>query len=143
MARDDDDDEPRPKKPRGDDDEERPRARKRRDDEFDDSDDAPAPKRRKPAGTGGEGFATLVPFRNKFALFAYYCGIFAWIPVLCFLLGPIAMVLGIIGLFKARKHPKAHGTGHAIAGIVCGFLAPLAWVFAWYLIFEKMSRPDS
>jgi hypothetical protein len=97
----------------------------------DDFDDLPAERpRRAPAGNT-EGFATIVPYRNGAALAAYYCGVFGLIPVLGFLLGPIALILGVIGLVKARKNPKAHGTGHAIAGIVLGLIDPFVWIVAW------------
>ena len=134
----DDEDEPRPKKRRVEDDDEVPRAKKRPrdDDEVDDYDDAP-PKKRKKVG----GMAKLVPASNKPALFGYYCGIFSFIPVLCFILGPIAFILGVLGFLKAQKNPKVRGAGHAIAGIVCGLVTPPLWVILWYTVFEKLTQP--
>ena len=107
----------------------------------DDYDDLPPERpRRRPRRTGDDGIATLIPYRNGAALAAYYCGIFGLIPILGFLLGPIAFILGIVGFMKARKSPQAHGTGHAIIGIVLGLIDPVLWIALWYLVFDKMTR---
>ena len=127
-----------PKENREDDDD-RPRRRRRDEDDLDDYDDVPPPRREKHRkSSGGEGFATIVPFRNGPALAAYYCGVFGLIPVLGFILGPIAFILGIIGLVKKKKNPKVHGTGHAIAGIVLGMIDPVLWIVLWYVVFDKL-----
>jgi hypothetical protein len=166
MAR-DDDDEPRPKRrPRDDDDDDEPRPKKRRDDDAPrtvkrprDEDEAPrtmkrprdqdeaddyddAPPRRKKSGKKGEGLSKVIPYKNKLALTAYYVGVFSLIPGACFILGPIAFFLGLFGLIKARNNPKAHGTGHAIAGILLGLLSSPLWVFLWYAVFEKITKPQ-
>jgi hypothetical protein len=82
-----------------------------------------------------------VPYRNGAALAAYYCGVFGLIPVLGFILGPIAFLLGIIGFIKARKNPKAHGTGHAIAGIILGIVDIPLWIILWYTVLEDLTKP--
>ena len=122
------------------DEDDRPRRRRRDEEEPDDYDDAP-PRRQKPRKSGGgDGFATVVPFRNGPALAAYYCGVFGLIPVLGFVLGPIAFILGIIGLVKKKKNPQVHGTGHAIAGIVLGLIDPVLWIVLWYAVFENVTK---
>jgi hypothetical protein len=137
----------RPAKRRDDDDDEdrRPAKRRARDeDEVDDYDDAPQGRQRKARGGGkgdGDGFATVVPYRNGPELAAYYCGVFGLIPGVGFLLGPIAFILGIVGLVKVRKNPKAKGTGHAIAGLVLGFIDPILWIVLWYLVFQDLTKP--
>jgi hypothetical protein len=143
RAREEEEDEPRPKSRRRDDDDDAPRPKSRRrdeDDEVDDYDDAPAPKGKKGSKKGG-GFAKVVPYRNGAALGAYYCGVFGLIPVLGFVLGPIAFILGIIGLMKAKKNPKAHGTGHAIAGIILGIVDVPLWIILWYTVFKDLMNP--
>jgi predicted Zn finger-like uncharacterized protein len=76
------------------------------------------------------GVSTLIPYRNGRALAAYYCGVFSFIPCLGLILGPIALVLGILGLRFVKAHPSAKGTGHAIAGIICGSITTLGnWGF--------------
>jgi hypothetical protein len=143
--RDDDSDEDRPRKPRRRDDDERedrPRRAVRRDDEPDDYDDVPADRPRKAkAKKGGDGFARVVPYRNGAALAAYYCGVFGLIPLAAPILSPIAFILGIIGFLKARKDPKARGTGHAIAGIVLGLLSVPLWIVLWFTVFKPMTDP--
>jgi hypothetical protein len=88
---------------------ETPRARRRR-------------IRRDPAD---DTISTLIPYKNGRALAAYYFGVFSLIPCLGLLLGPVAFVLGILGLRYVRANPTAKGTGHAIAGIVLGSLTTL------------------
>ena len=72
------------------------------------------------------GISALIPYTNPKALIAYYLGVFGLIPCLGFLLGPAALILGILGLRFVQKHPSSKGTGHAIAGIVLGSLETLA-----------------
>jgi hypothetical protein len=100
--------------------EDRPRRRRPRDDE-DDDDDRPRRRRR----GDDDAMSTLIPYKNGKALAAYYCGVFALIPCLGLILGPIALVLGILGLNYVKEHPEAHGTGHAWAGIILGSLVIL------------------
>jgi hypothetical protein len=141
RPRDDDEVAPRPKKRRDDDDEPRVKKRPRDEDEADDYDDAP-PQRRKKSGNKGEGIAKVIPYKNKLALMAYYIGVFSFIPVACFILGPIAFILGVFGLIKARNSPKAHGMGHAIFGIILGLASPPLWVILWYTVFESLTKPQ-
>jgi hypothetical protein len=75
---------------------------------------------------GDEFLPTMIPYRNPRALIAYYLGVFALIPCLGLLLGPAALVLGILGVRYASKNPTAKGMAHAIVGIVLGGLASLA-----------------
>ena len=109
MPSDDDDDRPRRARRRDeDDDDERPRRKRPRDDDEETSD-----------GTGG-----VIPYKNGMALGAYYCAVFSFIPFLGCVLGPIAIVLGVLGILYANKHPKARGMGHAVFGIVGGLVGP-------------------
>ena len=111
MPRDDDDDDDRPRRarPRRDeDDDERPRRKRPRGDEAETSD-----------GTGG-----VIPYKNGTALAAYYCAVFSFIPIFGCVLGPVAIVFGVLGVMYANKHPKARGMGHAVFGIVGGVVGP-------------------
>jgi predicted Zn finger-like uncharacterized protein len=80
--------------------------------------------RRDPAG---DAVSTLIPYKNGRALIAYYLGVFSLIPCAGHLLGPAALILGILGLRYAKAHPTAKGAGHAIAGIVLGGLTTLGY----------------
>ncbi len=86
--------------------------------ELDELEEAPRGSRNIRRDSGGDAVSTLIPYKNGRALAAYYCGVFSLIPGLGLLLGPIAALLGLLGLLYVRKHPTAKGTGHAIAGIV-------------------------
>jgi hypothetical protein len=97
--------------------EDRPLRRKRRD--YDDDDDDDDYEQESPV-------STIIPYKNGMALAAYYCGVFSLIPCLGGLLGPVAFILGILGLRYVKKYPTAHGTGHAIAGIVLGGITGFA-----------------
>ncbi len=87
-----------------------------------DYDENDRPRRR------GEGDATggVIPYKNGKALAAYYCGVFSLIPCLGGVLGPIAVVLGFLGLGHARRHPESKGQVHAVVGIVLGGVVALA-----------------
>jgi hypothetical protein len=75
-----------------------------------------------------EAVSTIIPYKNAKALLAYYLGVFSFIPCAGNVLGPAALILGILGLRYAKKYPTAKGAGHAIAGIVLGGLTTL---FYW------------
>ena len=81
---------------------------------------------RDPAEEDDEPVATIIPYKNPKALLAYYCGVFGLIPCAGLVLGPTALILGILGLRYVRANPSAKGTGHAITGIVLGSLELLA-----------------
>ncbi len=72
--------------------------------------------------------ATIIPYRNPQALIAYYLGIFSLFPMLGFLLGAAAFILGIRGLMFVKRHPEAKGKVHAWIGIICGGLFGVIWL---------------
>lgn len=72
-----------------------------------------------PSG-GDDAIATIVPYRNSFALIGYYVSIGALIPVLGALLGPAAVFLGFKGLKARQVNPAIHGTAHAWVAIILG-----------------------
>ncbi|MBI4557955.1 MAG: DUF4190 domain-containing protein [Candidatus Hydrogenedentes bacterium] len=83
-----------------------------------------------PAGMGTSGridtvVETLVPYRNGYALAAYYLGIFSLIPCAGLFLGAAAVITGILGLRLARQRPEVRGKVHAWVGIVLGGLIVL------------------
>lgn len=73
-----------------------------------------------PQPVTGDATGGLIPYKNPQALIAYYVGIFALFPCLALVLGPIAVVLGIIGFNRYRQTPIIHGAVHAWIGIVLG-----------------------
>ena len=71
----------------------------------------------------------LIPYKNPTALVGYYLSILSCIPLLGLVLGPIAIVLGIVGLRRVAKHPQRKGTVHAWIAIVFGLLGTAIGVF--------------
>jgi hypothetical protein len=109
--------------------------RRMADDEF--QQEAPEQRRKRPARPPREDdddvrirqpdvVETFIPYKNPLGLIAYYVGVFAVIPCAGLLLGPAALVLGIMGIRYRNKHPTAGGLGHAITGVVLGSLTTLA-----------------
>src|SRR5262249_33942201 len=86
-----------------------------------------ARRREQEKDEGPDVVLTFIPYKNPRALAAYYCGFFALIPGLGFVLGGIAILLGILGLQYARANPDAKGVAHAITGIVLGVVAFFCW----------------
>lgn len=133
------------KRPRDDDEEEtKPRKRPRAEEDDEDDEEDEAPRKKKGSGKKGSGsgaLTTVIPYKNKAALSAYYCGVFGLIMGLGFILGPIAAMLGILGLAKARMMPEAKGTGHAIAGIILGIVDVILWPILWVFVLRDMAIP--
>jgi hypothetical protein len=75
-----------------------------------------------------DGLTTLIPTDNPKALAAYYLGVFSLVPFLGMILGPLAIIFGVKGRRYQQANPRAHGTGHAIAGIVLGSLTTFGHV---------------
>ena len=66
----------------------------------------------------GDATGGVIPYKNVPALIAYYCGVFSIIP--CFPIGIAALILGIMGLRRAKAHPQSRGQVHAWIGILAG-----------------------
>ena len=63
------------------------------------------------------GMRMLLPVgRSGWAIAAGYFGLFS----VLFLPAPIALILGIMAIRDIRLHPKRHGMGRAIFGLVMG-----------------------
>ncbi|MEI7832579.1 MAG: hypothetical protein WCJ56_05220 [bacterium] len=74
----------------------------------------------------------LIPTQNPQALWAYYLSIGSFIccgP----LLGIPAVILGILGLGKARE--VGEGKTHSIVGIVLGSITSLGYIAFWVFLF--------
>ena len=63
---------------------------------------------------------SFVPWKNPLAVYSYGVGLAALTPVLGLVLGPIAVLLGLIGFIHRRLRPKVHGTNFAVAGMLLG-----------------------
>ncbi|MEE3001725.1 MAG: hypothetical protein VX908_03420 [Planctomycetota bacterium] len=70
--------------------------------------------------TGNEAVATIIPWRNKYALIGYYLGIFGLIPLLGIPLAIAGIILGGLGIRHWKKNHRSHGLAHSIVAIACG-----------------------
>ncbi len=64
----------------------------------------------------------LITYKNPPALIGYYLGIFSCFPILGLILGPAAIVLGIIGIRRRSADPKCRGLAHAWIAISFGVI---------------------
>jgi hypothetical protein len=72
---------------------------------------------------------------NPTARFAYLCSLWAIVPFLGLVLGPAAVLIGIIGRLFERAHPSTRGSGQARAAIVLGLLTGLTnWLGVYFLL---------
>jgi len=88
----------------------------------------PPPPPREALQQGRDPVSLVIPYKNPYALTAYYLAVFSLIPGIGGILGVAACALGITGLVYARRHPGARGHVHAWVGIVLGGLIALAHV---------------
>jgi hypothetical protein len=88
-----------------------------------------------------EAVSVLIPYKNPKALIGYYLGVFSIIPVVGLLLGPAAIVLGILGLRARSRNPQMHGLGHGIVALVCGTIGTLEnWGFVALTVIAALSH---
>jgi hypothetical protein len=79
------------------------------------------PRRRRDSGVASE--AAINPWihsSNRTALLAYRCSLLAMIPFAGLVLGPAAVVLGLLGRRSEQRQPSERGAGQAMAAIVLG-----------------------
>jgi hypothetical protein len=84
----------------------------------------------------GGTLSGIIPYRNPPALVGYYISVVSLIPGFALAFGPIAIILGIVGLRKHKTDPRVKGTAHAIVAIGLGSLTTLAngVVLGWLLL---------
>lgn len=75
----------------------------------------------------------FLPTGNQPALWGYYLAVFSYImwPLM-----PVALALGVIGLVRSIRNPKARGGLHALVAIVLSLLLPVAAYYV-YLYIES------
>ena len=88
----------------------------------------------------GDATGGVIPYKTPHAITAYYLGIFSIIPILGFILGAVALALGISGLRQRKKRPIIRGAVHAWIGIVCGGLSVLVHILVVALIVINVVR---
>lgn len=81
---------------------------------------APAPE--------GDGTGGLIPYKNPMALLGYYVAVFGLIPCVGLILGPTAIIMGIMGLKFNKANPHTKGVAHAWVAIVLGSIELIAHI---------------
>ena len=85
--------------------------------------------------------SAMIPTDNPQALWSYYIGIFAIVPVLGVVMGPTALIMGIKGLNVFRENPAVRGKTHAWIGIGCGILWTVVhWISAFLVLASLFFR---
>ena len=79
------------------------------------------------------GMNLLLPMgpQSGLAMAAGYVGLFS---LLLWLIAPIGVILGVLGLRDIRANPGKHGKGRAITGIVCGGLGTIGLQFLLFAV---------
>jgi hypothetical protein len=75
----------------------------------------PAPEAATPGVVG-----RMIPTRNRPALVGYYCAFAACLPYAGPVFAVAAIVLGVMGVRLAQRHPEVRGGLHALFAIVGG-----------------------
>ncbi|MFB3896810.1 MAG: zinc-ribbon domain-containing protein [bacterium] len=88
------------------------------------------------AAQSDDTLSSIIPYKNVSALIAYYLGVFSLIPCLGIFLGIGAVILGLIGLKYAKKHPEAKGKVHAWVGIIAGSIFAILYIILLIMLFS-------
>src|SRR5437870_4183271 len=79
------------------------------------------PRRRELIDEGGV-FGSFTPWKNPAAVYAYAVALAGMTPILGLVLGPAAIVFGLVGRARLRRNPEIKGLGFIHAGIAIGTL---------------------
>ncbi|MEX0793905.1 MAG: hypothetical protein WD045_12275 [Pirellulaceae bacterium] len=81
-----------------------------------------------PPDGSGDATGGLIPYKNPYALTAYYLSIFGLFPCLGIVLSIPAVVLGVMGLNARKANPAIKGSVHAWIGICLGGFCTLCHI---------------
>jgi len=85
----------------------------------------PTKSRRRGRGDSAPAVCWATDAENRLALAGYRCAIVGLVPFVGLVLGPVALVLGMLGRRRAKADPDTKGIGPATAAIVLGTLITL------------------
>ncbi len=83
----------------------------------------------------------MIPTKNMPSLLSYYFGVFGLIPILGMPLTIAAIILGFVGLKHYKKNPTPGAKGHAITGLVLGFVQ-LAVFIVFIILMTRWANSD-
>jgi hypothetical protein len=79
------------------------------------------PRRREIVDESGV-FGSFTPWKNPPAVYAYAVALAGMTPILGLVLGPAAIVFGLVGRARFRRNPEVRGQSFFRAGIILGGL---------------------
>jgi hypothetical protein len=92
-------------------------------------------RRRNVPEAGESAIRTWIDSSNRTAVMAYHCSLFAIIPFVGLVLGPVAVLLGLIGKWRDYHNPEERGGAQAMAAIILGSLTLLTnWTGLYFLL---------
>jgi hypothetical protein len=71
---------------------------------------------------------------NRVGVWCYYCGWASLVPCIGLVLGPLALVFGISGLFEAMMSPSRPGLRHVVIGMSIGAFSTALNIATFLLI---------
>jgi hypothetical protein len=68
-----------------------------------------------------------------FAITALVCGLMMWVPLFNFILGPLAVIFGVLAIKRVRSEPERYG-GQVIAviGLILGLVSVIFTIIGVY-----------
>ena len=99
----------------------------------------PKRPRRREIDDDDRDFGDITPWKNPAALYGYRLGVIGLVPVLGMVLGPVAIVLGAISIWKYRTDNSVGGYSQSHAALVLGLIETAFNAAGLYLIARGMS----
>ena len=95
-----------------------------------------SPARPRPPGIGDDaGMRMILPVgRSGWAIAAGYCGL---LSLACWILGPAAILCGVMAIRDMRIHPERHGMGRVITGFHPGRLGSIILCFYGIMLMRR------
>lgn len=77
---------------------------------------------------------------KDFSIAALVCGLLIWLPLFNVVLGPLAVIFGVISIKRIKNQPDRYeGQWMAILGIIFGAVSTVSLLFYLYL---SIFRPE-
>ena len=89
-----------------------------------------------PPGIGDDaGMRMILPVgRSGWAIAAGYCGL---LSLACWILGPAAILCGVMAIRDMRLHPERHGMGRVLTGFILGGIGTIILCFYGIMLMRR------
>jgi hypothetical protein len=92
-------------------------------------------RRRNGPQAGESAIQSWIDSSNALARTAYRCALLALVPFLGLVLGPAALIMGLIGRLREKANPSEGGAGLAMAAMVLGGITLVTnWTGLYFLL---------